>query len=108
VEADKRGGARDSGDGAICLLTLIPASLWFVLIMLRWLGIADRFSMLRWSLEETGTGFGRGFFLLVLLPAAAAVYALILSRTWARPSAAVRIGVVGLLLAIANLLTWRI
>ena len=108
MEADKRGGSRDSGDGAVCLLALIPAALWLLLIVLRWLGIADRVSILSWPLEETGRGFGRGFFLLVLLPAAAAVYALVLSRSWARPSAAVRIGVVGLLLAIANLITWKI
>lgn len=92
----------------MCVLALIPATLWLLLIVLRWLGITDYFSMLRWPLEETGRGFGRGFFLLVLLPAAAAVYALAVSRTWARPSAAVRLGVVGILLAVANLMSWRI
>jgi hypothetical protein len=92
----------------VCLLALIPAAAWFLLVVLKWLGIAEQFSVLRWPLEETGRGFGRGFFLLVLLPAAASVYALILSRSWARPSAAVRIGLAGILLAVANLLTWKV
>lgn len=104
--ADSQVGAVDSGAGQLCGLALLPAAGWFFLTVLRWLGVAETFSILRWPLEETGTGLGRGFFLLVILPGAAALYTLITARGWAHPSAAVGVAIVGFLLATANMLTW--
>jgi len=105
--ADSQGSARDSGAGHLCGLALLPAAGWLCLVFLRWLGVADLFGVLRWPLEETGSNTGRGFFLLVVLPAAAAVYSLVMARGRARPGMAVGLAVVGFLLAAINMLTWR-
>ena len=108
VGPDGRGGAPDSTGERLCGFALLPAAGWFLLTGLRWLGIAEQFRLLRWPLEETGTGLGRGFFLLVMLPGAVALYSLVTARAGARPRAAVGVGIAGFLLALGNMLTWRI
>jgi hypothetical protein len=107
MPTDRSENAAGSGAGQLCALALLPAAGWLLLVFLDWLGLADKAGVLRWPLEETGTHIGRGFFLLVVLPAAAAVYSLVTAHARARPGLAVALAVTGLLLAAANAMTWR-
>jgi hypothetical protein len=107
VTADEDERVKDSGAGHLAVLALLPAAGWLLLVFLDSLGVAEKIGFLRWPLEETGVNTGRGFFLLVVLPAAAAVYSLLTAPGRTRPGRAVGLAILGFLLAAANAMTWR-
>jgi hypothetical protein len=87
---------------------MLPAAGWLLLVVLRWFGITEEFTVLESTIEGTGAAFIRGLMLFVALPLVAAVFALLASRRVIGHRAAyIALSMVGVLLALANMVTRR-
>jgi hypothetical protein len=89
----------------ITVLAVLPAFGWFLLVVLRWFGITEQFTVLESTLEGTGAALARGVLLFVVLPLIGSAVALAGYRRGDRRRILAVYSIIGVLLAVANLVT---
>lgn len=89
----------------ITVLAVLPAFGWFLLVVLRWFGITEQFTVLESTLEGTGAALVRGVVLFVVLPLVGSAVALVGYRRGDRRRILTVYSIIGVLLAVANLVT---
>jgi hypothetical protein len=90
---------------AITVVTVLPAAGWFLLVVLRWFGITEQFTVLESTLEGTGAALVRGVILFVVLPLVGTAVGLLTFRSGDRRATLVVYAIIGALLAVGNLVT---
>ena len=87
------------------VLALLPAASWFLLVVLRWFGITERFAVLNSTLEGTGSSLVRGVILFVVLPLVSAILGIAIIRIDRQRTKGATIVVIGFVLAALNVLS---
>jgi hypothetical protein len=89
----------------ITVLAALPAFGWFLLVVLRWFGITEQFTVLESTLEGTGAALVRGVILFVALPLIGAAVGFVGCRGGDRRRILAVYSIIGVLLAVANVVT---
>ena len=87
------------------VVALLPAAGWFLLVVLRWFGVTERFEVLQSTIEGSGAALVRGVILFIVCPLLAAALGAWTVRRGERRTAGTALTTVGVALAVLNVVT---